>query len=146
MLGGVGGCGPAKDHLEVQGRTPTGQGAAEALKLRVVLRWKTETESNTFGYFVHRADAPGGEMRCINAENPIHAAGNSTAPARYVYFDLDVREGGVYYYKLESRDLDGSSEWIVGGDKPVEGHAKAMTEVEADELQTKGTSYREEVN
>ena len=75
---------------------------------------------------------------------PVHAAGTSTTPAKYDYFDLSVELGKVYYYKLQSKDLDGTTEWIVGADKPVMGTAKPLTEAELNEIRTKGQAYREE--
>lgn len=111
---------------------------------RIILRWQTETESNTFGYFVHRAESEQGEMICLNADAPIHAQGNSTIPMKYVYFDLSVKPGKTYFYKLQSKDLDGTSEWIVGADIPVAATAKPLSASEAGELKTKGQAYREE--
>lgn len=113
---------------------------------RIVLRWQTETESNTFGYFVYRAESPGAEFVCINAQNPVHAVGTSTMPLKYAYFDLSVTMGKTYYYKLQSRDLDDTTEWIIGGDQPVEGTAKPITQAELDEILAKGPAYREEAN
>lgn len=110
---------------------------------RIVLRWKTETESNTFGYYVYRGESES-DLKVINAEEPIHALGNTTTPQQYVYFDLDVEEGKTYFYKLQSRDLDGSTEWIVGGDAPVKATPKPLTAAEFEELQTKGKAYRQE--
>ncbi len=117
--------------------------AAEVLlPARIRLAWQTETESNTFGYFVYRAEAEDAEMVCITAENPIHAVGNTTIPANYVFYDLDVEAGATYFYKLQSRDLDGTSQWIVGGEKPVAGKAKRMSAEEAAEVEANGTGFR----
>lgn len=115
------------------------------LPARIRLAWQTETESNTFGYFVYRADAEDGEMVCITAENPIHAVGNTTIPANYVFYDLDVEVGVTYFYKLQSRDLDGSSQWIVGRAKPVVGKAKRLSAEEAAEIEEHGTGFRIEM-
>ena len=129
---------------------PAGQStASDSLSLttassRTVLRWQTETESNTFAYYVYRSEKPDSDLVCINTETPVHAAGTSTTPAKYVYFDLAVEPGKVYYYKLQSKDLDGTTEWIVGADKPVKGTAKPLTEAEVNEIRTKGQAYREE--
>lgn len=125
---------------------PDAAPAAETLlPARIRLAWQTETESNTFGYFVYRADAEDGEMVCITAENPIHAVGNTTIPANYVFYDLDVELGATYFYKLQSRDLDGTSEWIVGGTTPVSGKAKRMSAKEAAEIEAHGTGFRIEM-
>ena len=111
---------------------------------RTILRWQTETESNTFGYYVYRADSPTGEMVCINTESPVHGVGTSTVPLKYAYFDLAVEIGKTYYYKMQSRDLDGTTEWVVGAVTPVKGTAKPLTEAELIEIRTKGQGYREE--
>lgn len=111
---------------------------------RVILRWQTETESGTFGYYVYRADSANGKMVCINQENPVHGGGTSTVPLKYAYFDLDVKMGDVFYYKLQSRDLDGSTEWIVGDPEPVKGTAKPLKDTELVEIRTKGKAYKEE--
>lgn len=111
---------------------------------RVVLRWQTESESNTFAYYVYRSDTTDGEFLCVNAESPVHAKGTSTVPLKYTYFDLAVDPGKTYYYKLQVRDLDGRSEWIIGAKEPVPGTAKRLTDIELDEIRTKGRAYREE--
>jgi hypothetical protein len=111
---------------------------------RCVLRWQTETESNSFGYYVFRADSGATEFQCVNVGNPLHAAGTSTMPLKYVYFDLSVALGKTYLYKLQGVDLDGSTEWVIGGETPAPGRPKPLTEAEVEEIRTKGPAYREE--
>jgi hypothetical protein len=122
----------------------TADTAATSTGARAVLRWQTETESNTFAYFVYRGTTPDGEFVCINKDTPLNAAGTASVPHKYVYFDLTVEPGKTYYYKLQSKDLDGSTEWIVGSPKPVQGVAKSLTVAELEEIRTKGQAYREE--
>src|SRR5690606_19907044 len=80
--------------------------AAKAGAPRIRLFWRTETEDNAYGFFVYRADEPGAESVCINADHPLPAAGNSTAPQEYVFYDLDVDGDRSYYYRLQQVDLD----------------------------------------
>lgn len=111
---------------------------------RVRLSWQTETEMNAFGFYIHRADSPEGETRVINASSPVHAAGTTTIPQRYRYYDLDVEPGKTYYYKLEQVDVDGSSQIIIGADGLVPGEARPLTAEERDEIRLKGTMFRDE--
>jgi hypothetical protein len=138
---------PAPAPRVVSSAPPSVDSSADGLVLgqpRVILRWQTETESNTFGYYVYRASSPDSEMACINSESPVHAVGTSNVPLKYAYFDLAVEIGKTYYYKLQSRDLDGTTEWIVGAITPQMGTAKPLTEAELSEIRTKGQAYREE--
>jgi len=84
---------------------------------RIKLAWRTETESDSFGYYVYKSSDKDEKLECINKENPIAAMGDSLVPNIYVYYDLDVKPGAVYYYKIKAVDLDGSSEWIIGGNE-----------------------------
>jgi hypothetical protein len=111
---------------------------------RVRLTWQTETESNAFGFYIHRADSPDGAMRKLNPQSPVHAAGTTTIPQRYRYYDLDVDAGKIYYYKLEQVDLDGASQFIIGADRPIPGEAKPLTADESREIQIRGIMFREE--
>jgi len=124
--------------------TTESSGDADPGQWRVRLSWQTETESNAFGFYVHRADSPDGAMRKLNPQSPVHAAGTTTIPQRYRYYDLDVDEGKTYYYKLEQVDLDGSSQFIIGADQPVPGETKPLTADEAREIRDRGLMYREE--
>ncbi len=109
---------------------------------RVRLSWTTETESNSYGFYIHRADREDGEMQVVNSENPLLGAGTTTVPQRYCYYDLDVKEGHTYFYRLEQVDLDGTSRFIVGDPTPVPGKAKPLTEEESAEIRIRGTMFR----
>jgi len=118
------------------------RGDTEAWRVR--LNWQTETELNAFGFYVHRAEEPGGPMKVINPDTPLHAAGTTTIPQRYRYYDLNVEAGKTYYYKLEQVDTDGSSHFIAGEDQPVPGESKRLSEDETTEIHTRGVMFREE--
>lgn len=111
---------------------------------RIRLKWTTETEKNSFGYFVYRADLEGAEPVCINADDPLHATGTSHMPQNYVYYDLDVVGETTYYYRVQAVDLDGSKEWIVGHPDPAPGRAKPLKPEEAEEIEARGSMWREE--
>lgn len=111
---------------------------------RVRVTWRTETETNAFGFYVYRSESLDAPPTCLNADNPLHAVGTTTLPQQYVYYDLDVSLGKTYYYKLEQVDLDGGREWVAGHPKPYDGVAKALTEEEAKQIQTRGPMFRDE--
>ena len=111
---------------------------------RIRLFWRTETESNAYGFFVYRADEPDGGLVCINRDTPLPAAGTTTTPQEYVFYDFDVTGGGTYHYKLQQVDLNGSSKWLVGDPTPAPGTAKPLTETEAAEIRALGPMYRRE--
>ena len=106
------------------------------------LFWRTETESNAALFYLYRADTEDGAMHCINEEAPLPAAGNTTTPQEYVFYDLDVAPGHTYYYKLQMMELDGSRRWLVGDPTPHAGTAQGLTEVEEAEIRLKGVSHR----
>lgn len=112
-------------------------------RCRVKLSWKTETESNTFGYFIYRGSEPD-KLECVNEDEPLHASGTTTTPARYRYYDLDVELGAIYYYRVQTVDLDGTKSWLVGAEAPIKVTAKALSETEEAEIAAKGSSFREE--
>lgn len=110
---------------------------------RVRLSWRTETESNAFGFLVHRGESLEGPLEILNANNPVQAAGTTTVPQQYVYYDLDMESAQTYYYRLEQIDLDGSRRIIVGEPEPLAGKSRQLTNEEVDEIRIKGTAYRE---
>ncbi len=111
---------------------------------RVRLTWQTETESNAFGFYIYRSESADGEMKVVNPDAPLHAAGTTTTPQRYRYYDLEVDGGKTYYYKLEQVDGDGSSRFIIGEEQPVPGEPKRLTDVEVAEIREHGVMYRQE--
>ncbi len=110
---------------------------------RVKLSWKTETETDAFGYLVYRGTTSD-NLVCINADRPLHAAGTTTTPARYRYYDLKVECGVKYFYRVSAVDLDGTEEWIIGDQAPVETAAKPLTGEEKSEIKDYGDSFRRE--
>ncbi len=71
------------------------------------LNWVTQSETNTFGFYVLRA----GDDQLANAEvvSPLIGATNTSTQQVYQFTDESVWDAGVYYYWLQSFDLDGTS-------------------------------------
>lgn len=71
------------------------------------LNWVTQSETNTFGFYVLRA----GDNQLANAEvvSPLIGATNTSTQQVYQFTDVSVWDAGVYYYWLQSFDLDGSA-------------------------------------
>lgn len=126
------------------GKSMSGRSEGDVGAARIRLLWRTETETDAYGFYVYRADAVDGEMICINGDRPLHAAGTTTTPQEYVFYDRNVVENSEHYYKLQQMDLNGSWKWIVGHPVPVRGTAKQLTEGEAAEIRTHGPMYRRE--
>jgi len=79
----------------------------------ILIAWTTQSESNTYRWNIYR-----GETENAIAENNvilvndgiIEAAGSSTQPISYTYFDEEIEIGKTYWYYLESIELDGYTE------------------------------------
>ena len=74
----------------------------------ILLTWSTETEIDTAGFNIYRAESENGDYIKINSEL-IPAEGSSTQSTSYEFIDKDVKNRKPYYYKLEDRDLGGNS-------------------------------------
>jgi len=78
----------------------------------VVLNWVTESETESYGFNIHRStnasQKTGGQFAVINTDL-IPGAGNSSAMRQYEYVDTDVINGITYQYKLEDVDYSGNS-------------------------------------
>lgn len=77
--------------------------AANVVERIVTLTWKTESESNSYGFEVERKS----KTSTWNTIGFVKSAGNSTQPKNYSYTDSKV-ETGSYSYRLKMIDLDGS--------------------------------------
>ncbi|HTY60176.1 MAG TPA: T9SS type A sorting domain-containing protein [Bacteroidota bacterium] len=79
---------------------PSGTGAG------VLLRWKTLSEVNNYGFDVERAAGSAGDFASLpGAFIPGH--GTTTVPCDYAYTDVSAVPG-TWYYRLRQMDLDGS--------------------------------------
>lgn len=83
---------------------------------RIILKWKTETEINNFGFEVERERVQekieNGEWQKIGF---INGNGNSNTPKSYSFTDYNVK-AGQYFYRLKQIDNDGQYEYtdIIG--------------------------------
>jgi outer membrane protein OmpA-like peptidoglycan-associated protein len=74
----------------------------------VRLIWKTQSEQNSFGFYVMRGDNNEGlNFKPVN-QKVILGAGNSSTENSYEYYDIDVKVGETYYYYLEEIDINGN--------------------------------------
>jgi len=74
---------------------------------KVVLKWETASELNNEGFFIHRSLQSDGNYEQVNSEI-IPGNGNSNTAHQYEYADKNVEGGKTYYYKLISRDFNGT--------------------------------------
>lgn len=74
---------------------------------KIVLNWETASEIDNEGFFLYRSDDPNGLFVPINSQI-IPGAGNSSVAHSYEYVDTNVEEDVTYYYKLYSRDFNGT--------------------------------------
>ena len=74
---------------------------------QALLTWVTQTETNIAGFAIHRGICD--ELDKAIQLNVFIAATNTSQQQTYVYLDEELVNDGIYYYWLESRDLDGSN-------------------------------------
>lgn len=73
---------------------------------KIMIKWKTESETDNAGFNLKRAESESGEYVQINS-SLIPAKGSDTEGSTYVYNDRDIQAGKTYYYILEDVELDG---------------------------------------
>ncbi len=73
----------------------------------ITLSWTTQTETNVSGYKIYRGDSELVEES--NLLNVFIPATNTSQLTNYLFVDEETVEAGVYYYWLESLDMDGSN-------------------------------------
>ncbi|MBW6514877.1 MAG: choice-of-anchor J domain-containing protein, partial [Candidatus Syntrophosphaera sp.] len=74
---------------------------------RVMLTWVTQSETNCLGYYVYRGE----DEDLAKAEHlqTLIEATNTSQQQTYVFTDTDLDSSGLYYYWLESLNLDGTN-------------------------------------
>ncbi len=77
--------------------------SANVVDKDVRLHWTTATESNNFGFFIHRTNDVNAEWQTIGF---VSGKGTTTSPQTYVFVDTDVASR-TWYYRLQQQDLDG---------------------------------------
>jgi hypothetical protein len=72
----------------------------------VLLKWRTETEINNFGFDLERTNEPNGSVQHWNNIGFVSGSGNSNSPKDYSFTD-NPAIGSKYYYRLKQIDSDG---------------------------------------
>jgi hypothetical protein len=75
---------------------------------QVVIEWSTETEVNTIGFNLYRAESPEGPFTRVN-DQLIPSSPDPLVGGHYVYTDTQVAAGRTYYYELEDVEANGIS-------------------------------------
>lgn len=66
----------------------------------IVIRWETETEFETAGFNIYRAESADGDYKLINTEL-IPSRAEAATGTDYEFIDDNVSIGVTYYYMLE---------------------------------------------
>jgi hypothetical protein len=69
----------------------------------VILNWRTETESNNYGFNIQRKEKNRTEWETIGFRK---GSGTTTVPQSYQFIDRDIK-AGIMHYRLNQIDLDG---------------------------------------
>lgn len=80
---------------------------AEAKESSIILKWRTETEMNNYGFNIYRSLEDSSGYQKINRD-VIPGAGNSNEAHEYFFLDKQVAYNKTYYYKLEDINLEGT--------------------------------------
>jgi hypothetical protein len=70
----------------------------------VILKWRTETETNNVGFTVYRSESEDGKFAEVAF---IKCAGTTGMPTEYQFIDKNAETGKTYYYHLEDIDIAG---------------------------------------
>jgi len=73
---------------------------------KIVLNWITQSEKNNLGFNLYKSTEKNGPLEKIN-QDFIKGKGPSTNKTEYTYIDQNVQPLQVYYYMLESIDING---------------------------------------
>ncbi len=76
----------------------------------IKLQWQTQSETNVLGFGLYRGISD--DLQAALRLDVMIPATNTSQPKSYLYYDREIREPGLYYYWLESTDLDGSSQFF----------------------------------
>ncbi|MBN1996186.1 choice-of-anchor D domain-containing protein [candidate division KSB1 bacterium] len=75
---------------------------------KVTLAWKTESEINCAGFYIHRRFDKNTDYLRLN-KSIIPACGNRVSGSAYEYVDSPPSADGIFYYKLEEIGFNGKS-------------------------------------
>lgn len=73
----------------------------------VQLQWTTQTETNNLGFVVYRSMQD--DLANATPVSALIEGTNTSQIQNYVYRDHNLEDEGLYYYWLESRNIDGSN-------------------------------------
>ena len=76
----------------------------------VLLRWRTETEVNNYGFEIERASSSATLVKEWKNVGFIKGSGNSSTFVDYSFTDKPAMPG-IYYYRLKQIDLNGNLEY-----------------------------------
>ena len=74
----------------------------------IVIRWSTESEVNTAGFNIYRAESEAGPWIQIN-DRLIPGSPDPLRGSTYVFTDTEVLAGKTYWYELEEVELGGKT-------------------------------------
>lgn len=98
---------------------------------KVVIRFRTETQANTYGFFAYRGETKDGPFVKVN-KDIIPGAGTTSDPKNYEFVDIPLELGKTYYFYLEEVTYNKVTKNITGvNPKKV---TQALTLKEAKEL------------
>ena len=75
----------------------------------VLLRWRTESETNNLGFHIYRSQQKAGEYVHITLAL-IKGQGSDSTPYDYSFLDETAEEGQSYWYLIEDIDFSGITE------------------------------------
>ncbi|MEI7633681.1 MAG: hypothetical protein WCK47_05315 [bacterium] len=93
---------------------------------RVIIRWRTETQENNYGFNIMRAVSKTGPYDKVN-KSIIPGEGTTNIPKSYCYEDRGLPRGRIFYYYIESVSNNGAVE-IVEGTKGTQVKVKTVAE------------------
>ena len=71
------------------------------------IMWVTQSETGVNGYYIYRANVD--TLSLASLISPLIRASNTSQQQVYLYTDKEIYESGIYYYWLETQDIDGVS-------------------------------------
>ncbi|MDZ4183091.1 MAG: S8 family serine peptidase, partial [Candidatus Cloacimonadaceae bacterium] len=75
----------------------------------VRLDWVTQTESGALGYYLHRHESD--QLGSAMIVSPLIVATNTSQQQSYSFTDSETENGTLYYYWLQSLDMDGWTQY-----------------------------------
>jgi hypothetical protein len=78
---------------------------------KMLVEWKTDSEIDTQGFFLYRAEEENGEYTTQLNPDMKPSTGSAVSGDLYSFPDTSVQYGKTYYYKLTSIDYNGNEIW-----------------------------------